>query len=112
MVGYCCPPNINLSARCRGAQWLSWGFVSNKLTDSLTEVVLTPQLKAGAEGEGAGGVGTHSKSLPLPESLILLALLSFAGSCERDEGGGREQVPSGDVCEAQVRKRAQLPCQR
>ncbi|KAH8633640.1 cyclopropane-fatty-acyl-phospholipid synthase [Alternaria alternata] len=40
----------------------------------LTEVVLTPQSKAGVVGEGAGGVSTHSKF----SSEVLLLILRTA----------------------------------
>lgn len=40
-----------------------------------TDVVLTPQLKAGAVGEGAGGVSTHWKF----SSEVLLLMLRNAG---------------------------------
>lgn len=72
----------------------------------LTEVVLTPQSKAGAAGEGAGGVSIHSNFSSEVELLILLGIAEFYEKvrCKTYEGAeGPCQV--GTVWKAQTLKR-------
>ena len=47
-------------------------YFSNHVNIARTEVVLTPQSKDGATGEGAGGVSIHSKFSSDVDLFILL----------------------------------------